>query len=359
MEEHKEHHKKHSHEAHKPQHHVYSPHKPKKMKKTHVWQALSAILAILLIVSIFTGGFGIGAPSSGSPLSSDDAADKAVGYINENLLTAGQEATLGEVEEEANLYKMKLKIAGQEYDSFITKDGKYLFPSAIDLENIVEQPDAPATQTPAPTPSVAKQEKPEVELFVMTHCPFGTQIEKGFIPVVNLLGDKIDYEVKFVYYAMHGKKELDEQLLQYCIQKDQKEKFIPYLECFLDKGETETCLEKAAIDTDMSDNCIQEADEEFKVSEQFEDQSTWLSGRFPLFDVHKEENEEYGVRGSPNLVVNGASVSSARDAASLLNTICAGFENPPEECDEELSAAAPSPGFGFEGTGSDTAATCG
>ena len=36
-----------------------------------------------------------------------------------------------------------------------------------------------------------KKEKPEVELFVMSHCPFGTQIEKGMLPVARLLGDKI------------------------------------------------------------------------------------------------------------------------------------------------------------------------
>jgi hypothetical protein len=67
----------------------------------------------------------------------------------------------------------------------------------------------------------------------MSYCPFGTQAEKGILPVVNLLKDKIDFKVKFVNYAMHGKKEIDENNLQYCIQKEEPNKYNSYLTCFL------------------------------------------------------------------------------------------------------------------------------
>jgi len=73
-----------------------------------------------------------------------------------------------------------------------------------------------------------KKDVPEVELFVMSHCPYGTQMEKGILPVVELLGDKIDFKIRFVYYAMHGEKEVNEEARQYCIQKEQKDKFISY-----------------------------------------------------------------------------------------------------------------------------------
>ena len=33
---------------------------------------------------------------------------------------------------------------------------------------------------------MGKLEKPIVEAFVMSHCPFGTQIEKGMLPVVSV-----------------------------------------------------------------------------------------------------------------------------------------------------------------------------
>ncbi len=197
-----------------------------------------------------------------------------------------------------------------------------------------------------------KLEKPEVELFVMSHCPFGTQIEKGILPVLELLGDKIDYSIKFCTYAMHDKKELDEQTLQYCIQKDHKDKYIAYLKCFLKEGKTDECTEEAEIDKKALELCTKAADEQYKITESYNDKSTWLNGRFPIFDIHKESNEKYEIHGSPGFVVNGVVAQAGRDAASLLDAVCTGFKEKPEECAEDLSAETPSPGFGFEGTGS-------
>lgn len=198
---------------------------------------------------------------------------------------------------------------------------------------------------------MAKRDVPKVELFVMSHCPYGTQTEKGFLPVVELMGNKIDFKVKFVNYAMHGEKELDEQTLQYCIQEEQNDKFIPYLTCFLEEGNTDDCLTELAVDQDMLDDCIAATDEEFKITELFEDESSWSGGRFPQFNIHQAENEKYGVRGSPSLAVNEVRVETfARDASSLLDIVCLGFKDKPAECDKVLSAGAPTPGFGFEET---------
>lgn len=206
---------------------------------------------------------------------------------------------------------------------------------------------------------IPKTAKPVVDMFVMSHCPFGTQIEKGMLPVKELLGDKAEINVRFVYYAMHGQKELDEQLNQYCIQKDQPEKFDAYLACFLEAGDGEGCLNKAAIDTAAMNTCTDAADKEFKVTEGFNDKSTWLSGRYPIFGVDQELNTKYDVGGSPTLIINGAEARAGRDSASLLQAVCAAFENAPEECNTELSSAQPSPGFGYSTTNQDTQATCG
>lgn len=207
-----------------------------------------------------------------------------------------------------------------------------------------------------------KRDVPLVELFVMSHCPYGTQTEKGFLPVVELMGEKIDFQVKFVDYAMHGKKELDEQTLQYCVQKEQNEKFIPYLKCFLEDENTDDCLAETDIDQDMLDACIAATDEEFKITELYEDESTWSGGRFPQFNIHKEENDRYGIGGSPSLAVNEVRVESfSRNAASLLEVVCVAFADKPAECDETLSSQQPSAGFGFEGAapGAATTAGCG
>jgi hypothetical protein len=50
---------------------------------------------------------------------------------------------------------------------------------------------------------------------------------------MSKLGEVADVNVKFVQYIMHGQKEADENVVQYCIQKEQKDKYIDYLNCFL------------------------------------------------------------------------------------------------------------------------------
>jgi len=204
---------------------------------------------------------------------------------------------------------------------------------------------------------MTKKEKPEVNLFVMSHCPYGTQIEKGILPVLRLLGDKINFNMRFVYYAMHGEIEVNEQTLQYCIQKDYNGKYLDYLGCFLKEGNTEECVEEVGL-TGQLDSCIEQTDEEFKITEKLNDKSTWM-GNFPPFDIDKELNEKYGIRGSPGLVINGVTASTKRDPASLLNAICTGFIEKPAECSEKLSSTNPSPGFGFSATSSTSSGSCG
>ena len=336
-------------------HHAYNKHV--KVKKASMWMIISGVLAVLLVISIVTGGFGRGGISTGSTLSAQDAADKAVTYINTNLLQAGTSATLKDVEDSGNLYNVKLDIGGRDYDSYITKDGSLLFPSAVDLEAEVETPSEP-TQPAEQTPETQKSDKPEVQLFVMSHCPFGTQAEKGMIPVVELLGDKIDFELKFVNYAMHAEKEVMEQLNQHCIKTEESDKLIPYLKCFLKEGDGEGCLTETGIDEAKLEACTEKVDAEFKITESLEDESTWSGGRFPPFLINDAECKEYGVRGSPSLVINDKVVSSARSPAAYLATICGAFNEAPEECEEELSTANPSSGFGYEETDNPGTGTC-
>jgi glutaredoxin len=210
---------------------------------------------------------------------------------------------------------------------------------------------------------VPKKDKANVELFVMSHCPFGTQIEKGILPVIEALGDKMDFTLKFCDYAMHSEKELKEQMTQYCIQKEEPKKLVSYLRCFLgtkegSATESEACLKTTGINAAKIKTCVADTDTKYKVSANFKDKSTY-KGSYASFDVYKEDNAKYGVGGSPTLVINGEKISSGRDAKTLMSTICAGFEKEPDACKKEMSSASPSAGFGFnEASGEASAATC-
>ena len=296
-------------------------------------------------------------------MTEDAAEERALSFINTVLMSPGTTASIKEVVQENGMFKITVDAGGKEIISYMSGDGEVFFPSVMEIDKMTAEKENGPAAAPVPTPEVTKAEKPVVDLFIMSHCPFGTQMEKGIIPVVKQLGDTIDFNLKFVNYAMHGEKEVKEQLNEYCIARDQNEKILPYLECFLgtDGGDAagETCLAELEIDRAALTSCAEATDAEFNIIANLEDKESWLNGRFPKFMIYDEENKEYGVQGSPSLVINGAKIQSGRDSASLLTLICSSFEAQPEECEAELSAAAPAAGFGWEGTGANSDASCG
>jgi hypothetical protein len=326
------------------------------------WKKISLTLGILLVISI---AFNFMNADITGFAASDNIGETVKDFIEMNY--AGTTVSIGTITETNGLFEVQLNLVTdqgtQAVTSYVTKDGALLFPSAIPLTT-PEATDTPSQPTPAqPTATnIQKSDKPVVELFVMSHCPFGTQAEKGMLPVAELLGDNIDFEIKFVNYAMHGEKELAEQMNQVCIQEEQNDKWNDYLWCFLEAGDGEKCLAETKIDTTKLDTCTTKLDKDFKIMELFADESTWSGGRFPQFPVHDAKNKEYGVRGSPTLVINGQQVSSSRDSASYLANVCVAFNNAPEECSEQLSSVSPSSGFGLTdapATAGSNAATCG
>jgi len=321
------------------------------------------IIFCLLLAFIATGCSLTKTKTSQDILAPEEAKAKAEEFINNNLMRQGTKATVKEVIDEGTFYKMVVDVgSNQDVESYLSKDGKKFFPQVMDIAEMEKQQQATEQKTEEktePASSGIKKDKPTVELFVMSHCPFGTQIEKGILPVLETLGDKIDFSLKFCSYAMHGKTELDEQLRQHCIQQEEPDKLQNYLKCFLEEGKAEGCLTKANINTSKLKTCVAATDKEHRVTEQYNDKSTWSGGRYPLFDVYKEDNTNYGVTGSPSLVINGEKISSGRDAASLLSVICAGFNSPPAECSNELSSTTPGPGFGYDSAGGNSSGGCG
>lgn len=272
-------------------------------------------------------------------LTSEQAGEKAVKYINDNFLQGAAVASLVSTSEENGVYKFKFKIEQNEYDSYVTRDGKFLFVEAIDLEA--------GPESGQETVEAAPRDTPDVKLFVMSYCPYGLQMQKAFLPVYDLLKDKAEMGVYFVNYIMHEKIEIDENLRQYCLQKNEKEKYDDYLKCFVKEGNAEGCLSQVSVNREMLSGCISQTDQEYQIYSQYQDENTWLGGSFPRFDVHKDLNERYGISGSPTLVINDQIVNvSARSPEKIKEVICQAFNNPPQECSQILSDIASSPGFG-------------
>jgi len=284
------------------------------------------IIALILLIGDFSGG-GI----TGSVVSGDDAGNSILKIAQ----ASDPAATISEVKETSGLYEIVLVINGREVSVFVTKDGENLVSGLTPLSLLEQQ--ATAEEETAPV-EIPKSAKPVVELFVMTHCPYGTQAEKGIIPTIEALGDKIDATIRFVHYFMHDPEE-EETPRQICIREEQSDKWYDYLTCFLEDSDSDRCLTEAKIDTAELDACISsgKADEYYKKD--------------------SELSQGYGVRGSPTLIINGVQSGAGRSSASYLSGICEAFNVLPDECSETLSSAAPSPGFGYA-EGADTSAQC-
>lgn len=318
------------------------------------------IIGIIVVIAVSIGGtfLYLNKDKTETPqenlLSSQEAAQKVINYINDNL-TEGGTASLVEVIDGGQIYKIRLEIQNNEYNSYVTKDGKYLFPEGYDLDAELENQEQESEEQ-----ELSKSEKPDVKLFVMSYCPFGLQAQKMFLPVYDLLKEKTEMSVYFVNYIMHEKKEIDENLRQYCIQKEEKEKHYDYLSCFVKDGNFEQCLTDAKIDKEKLNSCISATDKEYSIYSQYEDKSSWLNGRFPRFDVHADLNQQYEVSGSPTVVINDKKVGiSPRSPEKFKEVVCQSFNSQPQECSQTLSDTAFSPGFGLQADGLASDGGCG
>ena len=311
---------------HKVHHHV------KKVKKSNIWKTISGILAILLLVSLFTGGFGKTSEGDEKGLTAEEASEKAIEYINTNLMQQGATASLKSIEEANGLYNIKLDIGGREFDSFVTKNGGLLFPSAVDLDEVVVAP--PTQETPPANVDVEKSDKPTAELHIFSYCPAGSSTLDSFAEAGKVLKDVANVKVKF-FSHMHGEYERQQNIIQECIQKVDYDKYWDYAVDFYDviykncaskrdtecdKTESIKLMEAKGIDYNAVFECVDNEGE-------------------ALYAQDKEDAGALSLRYSPSIVVNGVYLQKAdRTPEGLKAVICGAFNEAPEVCSGVLSA---------------------
>ncbi len=321
--------------------------------KNNFWKIFSLILLIALVGTNYQkiSGFFVLYPSQ------QDIGKKAIDFINNNLVQPGTSAKLINVSDKGDFYEIWTNYQGREIPVYVTKDGKTMFLQAIEITETKRQTEE--TQVQQSTQSIPKRDVPDVKVFIMSYCPFGIQAVKALLPVMKLLEGKANISIHYVYYAMHGEKEVYENLRQYCIQKDQKDKFYDYMLCFVQSGDYKKCIDEAKIDIDKLNTCMNETDARFNVTKNYQDKNTWLNGYYPLFLVEKELNDKYGVGGSPTIIINDKEVSLTRSPEAFKQAICNAFNAPPKECEEKLSTETASPGIGPLTGGSTSSGSCG
>lgn len=278
---------------------------------------------------------------SGNVLLPQEVASKAIKYINEKILQGQATASLTEAVEENGLYKIKFRIEDREIESYATKDGKLFFPSVLKLDEGITEGE---TKT---TGEIPKTDVPDVKLFVMSFCPYGNQAEELMMPVDELLAGKADIKLHYVIYSnyggggpnfcldeenqycsMHGIQELNQGARELCVQKYQKEKLWDFVKKINEKctsQNADSCWEgigrEAGIDIAKIKDCQK-------------------NEALQLLAEELELNKQYGIQGSPQLLINNTEYQGERSSEGYKSGICSGFNNPPEECSQTLSGQA-------------------
>jgi len=314
------------------------------MRNTPIYLLISVILVVIALAVFFIS-------SEISDIKEEKVGVNVLDFLNAQ---AGvDEFSLIRVVSKSGFYEVKVDGEDGESSFYVTKNGKSLMTGLglIELNNFKQN-----SMWLSPSNQDTLSDRPKVELFVMAHDPYTLQTEKGIIPVLKILKDKIDFELKFAYYSINGMQEINEQLNQYCIQKEQKNKFIDYLTCFLDNGDGDECLTSLKIDKSKLEICREDLDTEFNIIANLNDKSKWVGSTCPEepycffpFNVDEKDNEKYNVDEFPLLIINGKSEITPKDPASLQRIICNSFlkDYIPEECSVELTSQIPSLGFGF------------
>lgn len=311
------------------------------------------IAGVVVLLLLIAGSYGYKTYRQKVDVGSDVIKTKVEKFLSENV-PATAKTGIKDITKEGDLYKLTVTVNGQEIPVYVTRDGKKL----IQAQGVLDLDQAPAAdaansqaQAPEKTEAEQKTDVPTVDLFVMSYCPYGLQMEKGILPAIEALGNKIKFNLKFVSYTLHGPKEVTENVNQYCVQKTQPAKLDNYLKCFWkdSTGTSDACMKSIGINTAQIASCVADTNKQFNPTEK-------------AFDINKDENVKFGVQGSPTLVINGTTVSSGRDSASVLKAICTGFANQPKECSTKLSSTSPTAGFDDQAAaaagGSAPAASC-
>jgi len=263
-------------------------------------------------------------------------SEKVIAYINTNLTSPGQTATLVNITENNDVYTIWSRYQGRDLSIYASRDCTLLFPTAITMNTPVA--------TPVPTQTPKKSVSPVVDLYVMSFCPYGTQAETVMRPVVDLLGTKADISVRYITTvggqtvdsvdSLHGPAEAYEDILQLCIMKSYPETFWNYLKDF------NTQCYPVWQNATRLDSCRKNVTATLGIDlPKIEACANGAEG-LTLVELDAAESDAIGASASPTLFINGVKYAGARTPEAYKQAICNSYDTAPVECTTMLSTTS-------------------
>ncbi len=170
----------------------------------------------------------------------------------------------------------------------------------------------------------------KVDFYVMSQCPYGTQVVDAIAPAVAQLGNAVDLSIDFIandngdgtFQSLHGQNEVLGNIVQLCAAKYEPQKYLEMITCQNKNagaipGNWEKCAQDAGLDVNSVKACYEGAE-----------------GKSLLSDSIKK-SDIAGAQGSPTIFINGVPYNGGRKTSDFLRAICNEYgssENKPEAC---------------------------
>jgi hypothetical protein len=305
------------------------------MKKTGL--LLSLILGVFILTGCNRPLLPIKGNSSG--LSQEQIKTKIGDFINNNMMQPGSQVEITNVVESNGLYKLTIKIAeGRTLETYATRDGKIFFPDAVNIDEVEKQiQEAKNKQSAAPEQAVEipKNNRPAVDLYVMSFCPFGNKAEDTLKPVYDLLKNKVAFNFHYIVNtegdtvnSLHGQNEVVQNEREACVLKNYgKDKWFGIVD-YVNKncGTDGACFEAGAktlgINMAGVDACV-------------------ASQGVALMKTNEQASKSANANGSPTMTINGAAsqaVYQYGNSEGYKQAICSAFTKAPAECSKVLAS---------------------
>jgi len=267
------------------------------------------------------------------------AGYKVLNAVNTYFVPGKNASLTGRPVEEKGLYKVNLTLEGITQSFYLTKDGEWLIlpNTMIDIAKLKDM----AKQKPeTKSEEIPKADKPVIELFVMSLCPYGSRAEKVILPVAKLFEDKIDFKIKFLVSvngssindvaSLHGIDEAKEDARQAAIIKYYPDKFAAYV----DKVNEKSCV--ISCGAVKLDDYWKEAAAKLQMDVKKIEKFAYGPEGMAQLKEDSTASAKYNATASPTLIINGArSDAIYKDAKAIKEAMCSAFIDKPSVCQKE------------------------
>jgi len=334
----------------------------------YLWAVGGLVLGLIvgffisgMVPATNTGATGTGGNTTATTVFTLDQAkvSQIGGFLaNYYFVSTGEEtaATFTRYVDKGAYVELYYTIAGQEMPIMVSKDYKYFYAGAYELAPTIAQMEAArqaaANETAAQAQGIPQSSNPQVQMFVMSYCPYGNQAEGGLVPVIQLLGDSATFEPVYIIYPS-GNECADNNGTQYCslhgnaeLWQDVREKII-----FNMYGEKKWADYVAKANTDCTlsniDACWVTAADAVGGINTTAVVAEFEASKFTILASEMAKTNQNGVSGSPTIKINGVTFNGGRTAQAYKDAICGAYTTAPAECGQNVTAsttAAPASG---------------